>query len=349
MKPKKILCLTNNKESELLSVQLDSYSIDFIYFKDKTVTNRGIIDTIAYYDAVVIAFDLPENNYNEDVFYETADSLKASIDRLIKNKSCKNIPVIAVRFAGYNTHLDKFTGLMYKNKIDAIVTAWKVLESSLKELLNYPSKFDNTIIFKHLNHYYNEITDVKDKINFLIKFVGERNELLVDEETLAIRLGVNKDKSGKAWEELKSILKDFEYKGIFKEDFCKWWYRGIEAMFAEKDSDINDLGFQGLTIMERNRFLSYFGFKDLVPLNENKDAYDYYKCALSDNTMDKNDCITLFSSFGDTPWTEEKRVSIDFIVSCKDINVLENLYEQTGSTAYILEYYIRELKNNAKL
>ncbi len=89
-------------------------------------------------------------------------------------------------------------------------------------------------------------------------------------------------------------------------------------------------------------------FKDLVPLNENKDAYDYYKCALSDNTMDDNDCVRLFSSFGDTPWTEEKRVSIKFIESCKDISVLKNLHKQTGSTAYILEYYIGELKN-AKL
>lgn len=62
--------------------------------------------------------------------------------------------------------------------------------------------------------------------------------LLIDEDTLALRLGVDKNASGEAWGNLKALLGDHKYVGVGHANFTRWWARGMENWWFDKiDSD----------------------------------------------------------------------------------------------------------------
>lgn len=52
--------------------------------------------------------------------------------------------------------------------------------------------------------------------------------LLIDEETLALRLGVDIEASGEAWRKLLPKLSSFKYEGLGAEFFPRWWSRGLD-------------------------------------------------------------------------------------------------------------------------
>jgi hypothetical protein len=72
---------------------------------------------------------------------------------------------------------------------------------------------------------------------FLLREVLEHQGILIDEDVLAARLGV--DKSLPAWKDLKEKLETARYKGVFGEAWVRWWWFGVEKWCEEKFGDIS--------------------------------------------------------------------------------------------------------------
>lgn len=90
--------------------------------------------------------------------------------------------------------------------------------------------------------------------------------LLIDEEILAVRLGVD-HKSSKGWETLVGALAPYAYRGVADSCFIRWWARGIEDWWQDKIGA--DTPLAGSTIAQRTELLSA-NIADLVPLQMSK-------------------------------------------------------------------------------
>lgn len=86
--------------------------------------------------------------------------------------------------------------------------------------------------------------------------------LLIDEDMLAVRLGVDLQNS-KGWETLAGKLAPYTYRGVASECFPRWWARGIEDWWQEEIGA--DAPLAGCTIAQRTELLSAI-VSDLVPL-----------------------------------------------------------------------------------
>ena len=88
--------------------------------------------------------------------------------------------------------------------------------------------------------------------------------LLIDMSLLAIRLGVDAQKSGKMWLKLLDSL-PFRYQGLGSAYFPRWWARGLDAWWFEKIDGIAPL--VGLTSEQRiNLLQKKLGVEGLVAL-----------------------------------------------------------------------------------
>ncbi|MDQ0572619.1 CheY-like chemotaxis protein [Variovorax paradoxus] len=88
--------------------------------------------------------------------------------------------------------------------------------------------------------------------------------LLITEDLLAVRLGVDVSASGTSWDEVKAKL-PFFYSGIGGKRFVRWWARGLEAWWLEATRESRPLS--NLTPPERvERLNQICAVKGLVPL-----------------------------------------------------------------------------------
>jgi hypothetical protein len=76
--------------------------------------------------------------------------------------------------------------------------------------------------------------------------------LLIDEVLLAVRLGLDRVRSGDAWRQLIGKLMDFKFTGTAHEEFERWWARGLEDWWLGLSGG-NSLA--SLTISERHEMI----------------------------------------------------------------------------------------------
>ena len=150
---------------------------------------------------------------------------------------------------------------------------------------------------------FEEALEVADRDHLRSRLVVQvimRPGLLICEELLATRLGV--ERGGSGWEELLEELRSFAYRGVGAEYFSRWWARGLERWW-EGHSGVAPLGAS--TIEERYRVLSG-PFSGLVPLTmpgESPGERPWRRCEL---TMERSgefvpldpSCAVRFSVMG---------------------------------------------------
>lgn len=68
--------------------------------------------------------------------------------------------------------------------------------------------------------------------NFLLNELVRVPGLLITEDLLAARLGVDVVASGESWRQIKDFLQSAEYKGPFSEGWPRWWWFRVEDWWA---------------------------------------------------------------------------------------------------------------------
>lgn len=86
--------------------------------------------------------------------------------------------------------------------------------------------------------------------------------LLIDEDILAFRLGIDRTASP-GWAAMVDSLAEYAYSGVAAASFVRWWARAIEDWWQDKL--LSDAPLAGCNIDQRIAHLSNY-FSDLVPL-----------------------------------------------------------------------------------
>lgn len=103
--------------------------------------------------------------------------------------------------------------------------------------------------------------------SFLIRQFLEVPGLLVSEDVLAVRLGVD-CRASSGWAEVLKIFEGARYNGVGSSGFSRWWAEAILQVWAERG-----LGsLFKLTAESRVHGLASIGIDDLVPLQETADS-----------------------------------------------------------------------------
>jgi len=148
---------------------------------------------------------------------------------------------------------------------------------------------------------------------FLINSVLRFNGFLIDEETLAARLGVAIKSKG--WKVLTSdVLNEFKYKGIYSEYYERWWAVEIDNWWLQ---EVNNDHLAGLTAQQRILILNkHYNMKlDKAGASEgHSEEMFWHTCIISKVPIDPTDSFKLTSSER-REWQEHFYASYDTIIN----------------------------------
>ena len=148
--------------------------------------------------------------------------------------------------------------------------------------------------------------------HFILDELIDRPGLLIEEERLAARLGVNLTLSS-GWGNLRLALEPFQYKGPFSSAWQRWWNYGIAEQWWFNTIN-SEYPLSALTATERIEIIAKVtGINDLVPAMPLQQGYHerfYTICEETKLPLDPIDGVIIDESQPE-PWQERRYISID--------------------------------------
>lgn len=149
-----------------------------------------------------------------------------------------------------------------------------------------------------------------DVAQFVIKELLQMPGILIDEYTLAARMGVDMEASGAAWIRLNEKLKKVSsYCGIFADGWNLYWADLVSAFFMNLTGGNP---YQIMNARERVETLQKAGFDGLEaakPIKFNNSTYFDTVCQYYKKPMDSMEGIPKEDTIKIKPWQEHKYVS----------------------------------------
>ena len=155
---------------------------------------------------------------------------------------CSSQPGFSAIHQKDTTSEDLFDGVFEKNDLEdkeqfllALIESYKILgkkKVSIEDVIGLSEpeqlKIDSGLIRK--------VNEIKDKqphetVQFLNKEVINKNGVLIGEDILTSRLGINSNSKG--WEFLKNELSVFKYKGVLSSTE-RWWSDLLDGWWSEE-------------------------------------------------------------------------------------------------------------------
>lgn len=281
------------------------------------------------YDGILLDLKLEfSSGDNNDVKFNGAD-LAQTIRSDVKAGNIKDLPIFLcstdeklMKFFD-RTSIDLFDKHYSKNK-DLVLSSTKVELISYSEA--YKSARESLLINKLLQKSIDEneglipVTgescDFKtphEYIYLINKYLVHEPGLLIDEQLLLIRLGIDVNKSPD-WDILKTeILKKYQYTGVLGDCNERWWQSEVinwwKATFGKS--------MIVMTAQEKVEFLNGKYALNLFPLslpkNHRFDTY-WYKCRFSNTPLDPSDALRTIE-MPRYVWQEPKYISKAYIES----------------------------------
>jgi len=139
----------------------------------------------------------------------------------------------------------------------------------------------------------------------LIKPTG----LLVDEATVAARLGIDRENSGKHWDKLLECINDSKYLGPFRDGWPRWWWFRIENWWnnlGKRMPNIRRLGAsERIAILNETLGLI---LKPAVPIQSNYSDKYFVVCFATGKPLDPIDGLRIATPHM-KPWHDVTYIS----------------------------------------
>lgn len=117
----------------------------------------------------------------------------------------------------------------YIPKLIALAEGYRTINLSAENLSKVLS-IDISVVDERFVSELNNLANNPSHViaNFLINELLLKQGLLIDERTLAARLGIDIEQSSKDWKQVLSSLNEALYKGVFYQGWERWWMPIIE-------------------------------------------------------------------------------------------------------------------------
>lgn len=330
--------IDDEKEDSIISLVHglnDTKEIDVKIFKithDETFDSltKKIQLSVKDNDANGILIDLCLNGEGENHLNFTAAPVAQHIRSLASDGQLPSLPIVLCSTdeklkKTYNT--DKVSHDLYdykfvkgndikwdkvRRKMAVLVQDYPILyKKNLSEIINLSEEeiqdldsriFDRFITDKsHVEHEY---------AHFIIKDMFQHPGILINEKSLAARLGVDTEKS-QDWVHLLEILdSNLRYKGVFSKGWKRFWSHRLNILFQEI-SEGNS--WVSLNAEERvNILIKQYGLKKIQaakPLKFASSSYFDTICEYTKMPLDSMEGYEIFESYELRPWQAPKYIS----------------------------------------
>lgn len=233
-----------NEDLDIVAMQhKDSWEEEFSFLKDEKDHFDGIILDLKL-------DDLPNSNGKRADFRGT--SLAQEIRTRQKEGSMNSFPIILfsandkTQQALENSGKDLFDILINKSMLDNIAFSrftpqlidlsdgYKRLTDSSLAIINEVLQIDEMILDSRFVGEYNKNKEcpVHIQSRFLITEFLTKQGLVIDEDVLAARLGIDKSNSDD-WPNLLKRLSEAKYQGVFCNGWPRWWMQLVEQWWTE--------------------------------------------------------------------------------------------------------------------
>ena len=375
--------LDSNESSEDIVKTMEDRVLSIEVIKP-TKTRKEIINKLADYDGLIVDQQLDERPNSDGIVSDYLGSSLASDIRISENgryqgvkKEDVSLPIILLSsnpnvpatlyslgeeifdFKIYKTE-DKYIEFrrnvpMYKSQMISLVNGYNVLKELKAKEQNSrePSVFESLKLGDNLNIIDRRFLDelkrrnaltAHSKASFILNELIIKQGILVDEDILAVRLGIDKKKSQEGWCKVLTELKDFgaKYQGVFCEGWPRWWMPMIEKWWAERMEEESYLQF--LSASERVKIISKkleIHLEVAVAESKFSDNDEYWTvCDFTKEPLAIENGLMLPGQDGLYPWQDAKYYSIMSAID-ESLDVAD--FEQER-----LSYYKKLLKQSKK-
>ena len=299
--------------------------------------------------------DVPNENRIRAQFRGT--SLAQEIRTRQKEGELKSFPVILfsandkIRLALENSGKDVFdicidkseikeeSFSIYRSQMIALISGYNRLQSLTDGKEDIFSIDPSFLDCRFLSEFDNiKSSPIHLQARFLISELLEKQGLLINEDVLAARLGIDKGKSSD-WNLLKTKIASAQYKGVFYEGWTRWWMPLIEEWWSKGLKANTSL--RSSSAEERVAIIrKFFHFENLVAAEriEKSNSDDFWTvCMAYNRPLDPVDGLLIQGQDNLFPWQEPLFVSIDAALRRKNM-------EKWKGLADIERSYFEELK-----
>lgn len=208
-------------------------------------------------------------------------------------------------------------GMLYEKQISSIINSYKVIPSSfddndnkykLNQLLNC-EEFEIDIF----NLNIDEMESISEVSQFILKQIILRNGIIINENVLASRLGID-NKSSEDWDNLKLILSynSILYNGVLSDGWDRWWSQRLIDWWEEQFST----PLIALKATDRVKFITEkFGLKNLSeakPIEDNLSNQFWTICQVYKVPLDTSDGYLINKNY--EMWQDKEYVCLKAII-----------------------------------
>lgn len=288
-------------------------------------------------DALILDLRLDGNQQGERVAKYTAPILATGIRSqcLIEDGFRKEFPIFLISskenlkkyFDSDTSSHDLFDytftkatvgneGVNYERIIASITETYKLIgkeKTDFTTILNYPSikEIENRIFTSKL--LTGEGTSVSEVSQYIFNEIISKSGVLIDENILAARLGIDKEKSND-WNKLLDLVDKYKYTGVFCKAFDRWWFSGIMDWW--NDNFPNKLLIR-LNAEERvNLIIEKFEIKEIQvaePIEKTTSTKFWTVCQAYQKPLDPKDGF-LVDGNQLKPWQDKRYISLESIL-----------------------------------
>lgn len=273
-----------------------------------------------------------KNNKNKSklIKFTGADLAQAIRTKIKSDDQIEDLPIFLcstdIKFISYfdKTSYDLFDKILYKNSDFLNNDDSKVFieYSNAYKLVNENSELENVI--DHIIDSSEELNILKSQfikcklpheyIYLIDRYLLCQNGILIDEKLLAIRLGVDINKSS-GWDKFKKDkLSQFSYNGILSKYYSRWWFKDFFDLLKNE----YDINLRILNSFERveglNKNFKGYHLKPLEKLENQEFTTYWYKCYLTENPLDILDGLKI-NEIPRYPWIDQNYISNQYLVS----------------------------------
>lgn len=211
------------------------------------------------------------------------------------------------------------------NKIVSLIEGYQILSHNKKEfsvsLKRDYIELDQRILSRFV---IEENPPIHEIARVIFRDIVQPTGLLVNEFTLAARLGIDID-SSKNWKDLLDFFSKAKYNGVFHESWNRWWNDKIIDIFE----DITNENLASLDATSRvSLLIEKTGLKELVEAKpiELFESNNYWNiCEVTNKPLDPFEGFKISGKEEPKPWQDYSYVSLYAIVALPELIIKKGI------------------------
>lgn len=350
------------KEGELF-IDFDNPKGDWEKERERILSNE-----FKNYNGLILDLNLEETpNKDKEISHYKGSSLAQEIRNLAKAGTIKEIPIVllsaTVNIDLYfdKTNADLFDLIIPREKLNdkdlffddtrqkliSLSIAYELISkckndtNNLTELFKYNLEKENVRFVGEMKAVIENPAHIIS--NFIIRNLLGKPGILIPENILATRLGIDCSKSAD-WHKVLEKFDKFSYKGVFSDGWKRWWMSGLENWWSTELQIEKSL--RSTKASDKvNLLKEKVDLSELVPLEKaekSKSETFWTNCVGSGVAIDTVDGLLITGQDNYFPWQDKCYISIDEALKPKG---KENWKKLSPSEEFKLELLKKQYPN----